>query len=79
MKDATPSTHGGLTFHNYDNDLPNFDKNGNSLTYKEYDVFFSNSEKTRGLNRFVRSSEGKVYFTDDHYETFTLISETIKE
>ena len=79
LKDATPSTHGGLTFRNDDNDLPNFDKIGNPLTYKEYDVFFSDSEKTRGLNRFVRSSDGKVYFTDDHYETFTLISETIKE
>jgi guanyl-specific ribonuclease Sa len=52
--------------------LPKRDSNGKPITYKEYDI---NPEpkhgSDRGKERMVIGSDGKAYYTRDHYKTFT--------
>lgn len=44
------------------------------ITYKEFDVFKKDPTATgRDTFRFVAGSDGSVYFSEDHYETFTRI------
>ncbi len=45
----------------------------NPITYKEYDVNPYQKGVNRGAERLVRGSDGRSYYTNDHYETFTLI------
>ena len=59
---------GGDRFGNYDGLLP--EKEGRS--YKECDIDTLGAEK-RGAKRLVWSNDGLIYYTDDHYETFTLL------
>ncbi len=70
---ASPGTKAGGKWSNRDGQLPSVDANGNKITYKEYDVFNKSEGATRDSSRFVRGSDGSVYFTDDHYLTFTKI------
>ncbi len=53
---------GGSHFGNYEKLLPDGD-------YKECDID-TNGTKGRGAKRLVFSSDGKYYYTDDHYESF---------
>lgn len=62
---------GGM-FKNSANKLPIVDNHGNPLAYSKFDVY---KVCPRDANRFVACSDGNVYFTDDHYETFSLIVE----
>ena len=62
---------GGGIWHNRDNDLPTHDKNGNPITYSEYDVNPTPKGSTRDAERIVVGSDGKTYYTNDHYKTFT--------
>lgn len=59
---------GGDHFGNYDGLLP--EKQGRS--YKECDIDTLGAAK-RGAKRLVWSNDGLIYYTDDHYETFTLL------
>ena len=72
--DSTPGTKGGGEFSNRDGDLPSVDENSNPISYKEYDV---NNKPTDGTGRdgerFVIGSDGSVYYTGDHYDSFTKI------
>lgn len=49
------------------------DKNGNPITYTEYDVNPSVKGKNRGTERVVIGSDGSTYYTDNHYKTFIKI------
>ena len=60
-------------FNNKEKLLPKFDKNGNEITYKEYDISKARVPSDRGLKRVVIGSDGKKYYTNDHYKTFTEI------
>lgn len=53
---------GGDRFGNYEGQLPK----GN---YRECDVNYKSGR--RGAERIIYSSDGDIYYTDDHYETFT--------
>lgn len=59
---------GGDTFRNLEGTLPK--KAGR--TYMECDIDTLNKE-SRGAKRIVFSNDGLIYYTDDHYETFTLL------
>lgn len=59
---------GGTFFGNYDKKLPK--KKGR--TYYECDIDTIGA-KERGAKRIIYSDDGLVYYTDDHYETFTLL------
>ena len=63
---------GGVDFKNREGNLPKTDANGNPVTYKEYDVNPApKAGQNRGAERMVIGSDGKAYYTDDHYKTFT--------
>lgn len=62
---------GGDYFGNYEGVLPTKDENGRKITYHECDVNYHGG--SRGADRIVFSSNGHVYYTADHYNTFTEI------
>ena len=59
---------GGSHFGNYEGILP--EKDGRS--YTECDIDTLGADK-RGAKRIVFSSDGLIYYTEDHYETFELL------
>ena len=59
---------GGDYFGNYQGLLPK--KEGR--TYRECDIDTLGTD-SRGRKRLVYSNDGLMYYTDDHYETFTLL------
>ena len=61
---------GGDNFGNYEEILPVED----GVTYKECDIDTLGAEK-RGAKRIVFSSEGDIYYTEDHYESFVQLYE----
>lgn len=62
---------GGDHFGNYEGILPKYDEKGKKITYHECDVNYTRG--SRGADRVVFSSNGHVYYTADHYNTFTEI------
>ena len=61
---------GGDYFGNYEGLLPEAD--GRSYTECDIDTLGASS---RGAKRIVFSNDGLIYYTDDHYESFTLLYE----
>lgn len=59
---------GGDRFGNYEGLLP--DAPGRSWTECDIDTLGADS---RGAKRIVFSNDGLIYYTDDHYESFTLL------
>lgn len=59
---------GGDKYGNYEGVLPK----GKGLTYHECDIDTKGKSK-RGAKRIVFSNDGHIYYTDDHYSTFTLL------
>lgn len=59
---------GGDYFNNYEQRLPVV----SGRTYHECDIDTLNA-KSRGAKRIIYSDDGQIYYTDDHYETFTLL------
>jgi single-stranded DNA-binding protein len=76
---SRPGYVGGSTFSNDGRNggqvLSKIDSNGSPITYKEYDVNPRPAPNTggRGTERVVIGSDGKSYYTSDHYGTFTEI------
>lgn len=68
---------GGDHFGNYEGVLPKYDENGRKITYHECDVNYTRG--SRGADRIVFSSNGHVYYTADHYNTFTEIFPSIPD
>ena len=73
FKGQTEGTAAGKKFRNADNSLPNIDKHDSPITYKEFDVNNKLPSKGRDGERFVRGSDGSIYYTDDHYKMFKQI------
>lgn len=59
---------GGDHFGNYESILP--DADGREYTECDIDTLGADS---RGAKRIVFSNDGLIYYTEDHYETFTLL------
>ena len=59
---------GGDRFGNYEGLLP--DAPGRAYTECDIDT---KGAKKRGAKRIVFSNDGLIYYTDDHYESFTLL------
>ena len=57
---------GGDVFGNYEGVLPDYGK------YHECDID-TKGKKKRGAKRIVYSDDGRIYYTEDHYETFELL------
>ena len=59
---------GGDRFGNYEGNLPT----AAGRSYKECDIDTLGA-KSRGAKRIVFSNDGLIYYTEDHYEHFTLL------
>lgn len=59
---------GGDYFGNYEGALPK----AKDREYHECDIDTAN-KKERGEKRIIYSNDGLIYYTDDHYESFTLL------
>lgn len=59
---------GGSHFGNYEGILPEAD----GRSYTECDINTLGA-KSRGAERIVFSNDGLIYYTNDHYESFTLL------
>ena len=59
---------GGDYFGNYEEVLPVV----SGRTYHECDIDTLNA-KSRGAKRIIYSDDGQIYYTKDHYKTFTLL------
>lgn len=62
-------------FQNRDEDLPTEDGDGDPITYTEFDVHPYTPGVNRGGERIVIGSDGRAWYTDDHYHNFTLVEE----
>jgi hypothetical protein len=62
---------GGRIFNN--NPMPDQHRLPNKAgqTYQEWDIHPSQPGQNRGAERIVTGSDGKVYYTNDHYNNFT--------
>jgi len=68
--EAMTGYQGGRTFLNIERVLPQGDKNGKRIKYREWDVNPLMRGVNRGAERLVTGSDGTAYFTDDHYRSF---------
>jgi len=62
---------GGRRFGNFENHLPRSDTDGKPIQYQEWDVNPKVKGRNRGTERLVTGSDGRAWFTNDHYNTFT--------
>ncbi|WXB20348.1 hypothetical protein LZC94_05520 [Pendulispora albinea] len=65
------NTVGGTKFKNNGGVLPTTDGSGNPVTYTEYDIHPHKKGVNRGAERVVIGSDGRKWYTNDHYSTFT--------
>ncbi|RIV18227.1 ribonuclease [Fibrisoma montanum] len=61
---------GGRRFGNFEGHLPRQDLSGRRIDYQEWDVNPKIQGRNRGAERLVTGSDGRAYFTRDHYNTF---------
>ena len=66
-----PDYAGGRRFGNYERALPQTDANGARITYQEWDVHPHRDHVNRGAERIVTGSDGRAWYTGDHYQHFT--------
>ena len=66
---------GGDRFGNYEGQLPD----ANNRKWTECDIDYDPSYGYRGAKRIVFSNDGLIYYTDDHYETFSLVEVIMEE
>ncbi len=64
---------GGDTFKNLGTPLPAQTPAGGAITYQEYDVNPYQPGVNRGSERVVVGSDGHMYYTNDHYNTFFVV------
>ncbi|MGN6530959.1 MAG: ribonuclease domain-containing protein [Ginsengibacter sp.] len=67
---AMPGYVGGSVFSNREKILPQVDSSGNSIQYQEWDVNPKIAGQNRGTERIVTGSDGRSWYTADHYQTF---------
>lgn len=61
---------GGRRFGNFEKLLPKNDASGKRINYQEWDVNPKTQGKNRGTERLITGSDGKAYYTNDHYRSF---------
>ncbi|MCU0328063.1 MAG: hypothetical protein MUE53_03660 [Chitinophagales bacterium] len=64
---------GGRQFFNREQILPKTSGDGNKISYREWDVHPKKNGVNRGAERLVTGSDGRNYFTEDHYRSFVEI------
>ncbi len=64
---------GGRRFQNREKLLPQKDSHGKRIYYREWDVNPRIKGKNRGAERICTGSDGRSWYTNDHYKSFTEI------
>lgn len=67
---APPGYVGGRIFGNYEGALPRYDTRRKRIEYREWDVHPRAEGRNRGAERLVTGSDGRAWYTADHYRTF---------
>ena len=67
---APPGYVGGRIYGNYEGQLPRYNAKRKRIEYREWDVRPRAEGRNRGTERLVTGSDGRVWFTADHYRTF---------
>lgn len=67
---AMPGYVGGRVFSNREKIVPEFDDNDNPITYQEWDVNPKVQGQNRGTERILTGSDGRAWYTNDHYQSF---------
>jgi ribonuclease T1 len=71
---APPGVRGGTRFANDGRGrgevLPRVGRDGAAISYQEFDVHPYQPGVNRGAERLVHGSDGKIFYTDDHYDSF---------
>ncbi|WP_306590740.1 ribonuclease domain-containing protein [Geothrix sp. 21YS21S-4] len=67
---APPGFVGGRVFGNYEGALPRYDARRKRIDYREWDIHPRAEGRARGAERLITGSDGRVWFTADHYRTF---------
>lgn len=72
-----PNYVGGRRFGNYgrggERKLPVMDNQGRPISYQEWDIHPKLPGRNRGPERLVTGSDGRAWYTADHYCSFTEI------
>lgn len=69
--EAPPGYEGGRRFGNYERALPQADAGGRRIQYQEWDVHPHREHVNRGAERLITGSDGRAWYTSDHYAHFT--------
>ena len=67
---APPGYVGGRIYGNYEGQLPRYNARRKRIEYREWDVRPRAEGHNRGAERLVTGSDGRVWFTADHYHSF---------
>jgi ribonuclease T1 len=62
---------GGREFKNRERQLQLKNKHGKILQYQEWDVNPKIEHQNRGAERLITSNDGRAWYTNNHYKTFT--------
>jgi dienelactone hydrolase/guanyl-specific ribonuclease Sa len=68
-----PGYEGGRNFGNFERRLPQTDRSGKRIRYREWDVNPLRPGVNRGAERLITGSDGSAHYTLDHYDTFKKI------
>lgn len=69
--EAPEGYQGGRGFVNAERHLPQTDRRGRRIRYREWDVNPLRAGVNRGPERLVTGSDGSAWYTADHYNHFT--------
>ena len=64
---------GGRIFTNREGIVPREDGKGHPVSYQEWDVNPKIRGQNRGAERILTGSDGRAWYTNDHYQSFTEI------
>ena len=67
---AMPGYVGGRIFTNRERIVPTEDSSGNPIRYQEWDVNPKVQGQNRGTERILTGSDGRAWYTNDHYKSF---------
>lgn len=74
-REAPPGHVGGRRFGNFEGRLPKVDGRGRRIAYQEWDILPKRPGRNRGPQRLVTGSDGRAWYTADHYDSFIEIRE----
>ena len=73
--EAPPGYEGGRRFGNYEQRLPERDERGQAIRYQEWDIHPHAEGRNRGAQRLVTGSDGRAWYSGDHYRHFVEVKE----